>query len=163
MSATSNTIALRPLTEGDRFRVRRWLAEPHVVQWWGSRAAADAAVAMAAHSPTALVRIIEREGDAIGYTHALDLVDRRLPAGTWHADVFIGAALLRGQGIGADALMALRAELFASTMAAGVAVRVSIRNERAVRAIERAGFKWHAEVPDAMLGPCWVLVAGRPT
>lgn len=159
--ATVPRVLLRALTEGDRFRLRRWLAEPHVIQWWGSRAAAEAAVAMAARSPTALARIIAHDGEAIGYTHALDLVDRRLPPGTWQADVFIGAALLHGQGLGADALMALRDEMFATTMAGGLAVRVSIRNERAVRAIERAGFKWHAVVPDAMLGPCWVLVAGR--
>lgn len=159
--AIAYPIVLRDITEGDRFRLRRWLSEPHVIAWWGSRAAADAAVAMAATSPTAVVRVIERGGEAIGYTHALDLVDRRLPAGTWHADVFIGAAMLRGHGLGAQALVSLRNELFATTLASGLALRVSIRNERAVRAIERAGFRWHAVVPDALLGPCWVLVASR--
>ena len=116
---------------------------------------------LATQSPSALVRIVARDGEAIGYTHAVDLGDRRLPAATWHADVFIGAALWRGQGLGADALNLLREEVFATTLAAGLAVRVSIRNERAVRAIERAGFKWHAVMPDALLGPCWVLMAAR--
>ena len=153
--------ALRPVSDGDRFRVRRWLAEPHVIQWFGSRSAAEAAVAMAAQSETALVRIIERDGDAIGYAHALDLADRRLPPAVWQADVFIGAAPYRGQGIGAVALALLRDEVFATTLAAGLAVRVSIRNERAVRAIERAGFKWDVVEPDAVLGPCWLLLARR--
>ena len=27
--------AFRPMTAGDLPLVRRWLAEPHVVQWWG--------------------------------------------------------------------------------------------------------------------------------
>ena len=154
-------IALRPVTDGDRFRVRRWLNEPHVTQWFGSRSAAEAAVAMAAQSETALARMIDRGGEAIGYAHALDLTDTRLPPAVWQADVFIGAALLRGQGNGATALAMLRDEVFATTLAAGLAVRVSIKNERAVRAIESVGFKWDVVVPDAMLGPCWLLVAKR--
>jgi RimJ/RimL family protein N-acetyltransferase len=154
-------VTLRAVTDGDRFRLRRWLAEPHVIQWWGSRSAAEAAVALAAGSETAVCRIIARDGDAIGYAHALDLADRRLPPACWQADVFIGAQTLRGQGLGATALALLKAELFATTMAHTLAVRVSIRNERAVRAIERVGFKWREVVPDAQLGPCWVLVAER--
>ena len=27
--------AFRPMTKGDLPLVRRWLAEPHVAQWWG--------------------------------------------------------------------------------------------------------------------------------
>ena len=158
----SSALQLRGLTEGDRFRVRRWLSEPHVIQWWGSRAAADAAIAMAEASHTALARMIELNGEAIGYAHALDLTDAHLPAAVWQADVFIGAAPHRGQGIGALALAALRDELFAATLAQGLAVRVSIRNERAVRAIERAGFKWHVVISDSQLGPCWLLLAARP-
>ena len=159
--ASNSGVVLRPITDGDRFRLRRWLAEPHVIAWWGSKAAAEAAVALAAQSPTAVARIIERDGDAIGYAHALDLEDRRLPAGTWIADVFIGAAVYRGQGLGAIALAQLSDEVFRTTLAPALAVRVSIRNERPVRFIERAGFKWHAVVPDALLGPCWLLVAVR--
>lgn len=161
MQTVRHTLLVRPINEGDRFRVRRWLGEPHVIQWWGSRSAAEASVALAAESPSALVRIIEREGEAIGYAHALDLADKRLPPAVWQADAFIGAALHRGQGLGAMALGLLRDEVFATTLAVGLVVRVSIRNERAVRAIERVGFKWHSVTPDAQLGPCWLLVAAR--
>ena len=156
------SLHLRPLNDGDRFRLRRWLSEPHVIAWWGSRSAAEASVAMAEASHTALVRMIDLDGEAIGYAHALDLTDAHLPPAVWQADVFIGAAPHRGQGLGAVALAALRDELFAATLAQGLAVRVAIRNERAVRAIERCGFKWHVVVTDAQLGPCWLLLAGRP-
>ena len=163
MQQTGETsVQMRPLVEGDRFRVRRWLAEAHVAQWWGSRAAAEAAMAMAEASHTAVARIIEYEQQSIGYAHVLDLADTSLPPAVWHADVFIGAIPYRGKGLGALALAGLRDELFATTLAQGMAVRVSIRNEAAVRAIERSGFKWHSMVRDAQLGACWWLIAMRP-
>ena len=155
------TVALRPVSEGDRFRLRRWLSEPHVIQWWGSRAAADAALKLAEESPSAVVRIIEAGGEPIGYGHALDLDERRLPPATWQADLFIGSAAHRGKGLGSAALGMLRDEVFRTTLASALAVRVSIRNEAQVRAVERAGFKWHAVAHDPMLGPCWLLVAAR--
>lgn len=160
-TAAHAAVTLRPVTEGDRFRLRRWLSEPHVIQWWGSKAAADASVAIAADSDTAVARIIDVGAETIGYAHALDLDDARLPPATWTADVFIGAAPYRGQGLGATALALLRDEVFASTLASALAVRVAIRNEAAVRAIERAGFTWHTVAPDRLLGPCWLLLAVR--
>ena len=152
---------LRPVTDGDRFRLRRWLAEPHVIQWWGSKAAAEASLALAAQTPSAIARIIEYDGAAIGYVQALDLADRRLPPLTWIADVFIGTASHRGHGHGAQALVRLRAEVFATTLASALAVRVPVRNERQVRAIEKAGFRWRSVAPDTVLGPCWLMVAAR--
>ena len=154
-------LRLRPIVEADRFRLRRWLAQPRVVQWWGSRAAADAMIALAAQTPSALVRIIERDGEPIGYAHALDIAEPRLRPATWTADAFIGAPLARGQGLGAKALALLATEIFATTLASALAVRVSIRNERSVRAIERSGFGWHSFAADPALGPCWWLIAVR--
>lgn len=154
-------LRLRPITDGDRFRVRRWLREPHVAQWFGTRGAAEAAVTLAEQSQTALVRIIERGGMPIGYAHAMDIDDTQVPPGAWTADVFIGDVAWRGQGLGAQALALLRQEVFATTLAAGLVVRVSIRNEQAARAIEKAGFRWQAVVDDALLGPCWMMVAER--
>ena len=118
-------------------------------------------MAMAEASHTALTRIIEYEQQAIGYAHVLDLTDANLPPAVWQADVFIGAIPHRGKGLGALALADIRDELFATTLAQGMAVRVSIRNEAAVRAIERAGFKWHSVARDPQLGACWWLVAMR--
>lgn len=161
MGETEAKVALRPIVEGDRFRLRRWLAEPHVALWFGSRGAAEAAVMVAQQSETALVRIIEHDGEAIGYAHALDLGDRQLPPGTWSADVFIGVPEWRGQGLGAAALALLAEEVFTTTLATGLGVRVAVRNEQAVRAVEKMGFGWQAVMEDALLGPCWLLVARR--
>jgi aminoglycoside 6'-N-acetyltransferase len=155
------TPSLRAINEGDRFRVRRWLSEPDVIQWWGSKSAAETAMALAAQSETAIVRMISLGNDAIGYAHAFDLPDTNLPPATWQADVFIGAQKHRGKGHGASGLALLRDEVFRTTLAAGLAVRVAISNEPAVRAIEARGFRWKAVVPDASLGPCWQMVARR--
>lgn len=159
--SNNDKVTLRGVTEGDRFRLRRWLAEPHVVQWWGSRAAAEAAMTMVQQSPTAVARMIDLDGEAIGYAHAMDVADTGLPPGAWLADVFVGAETQRGKGRGARALELLRAEVFASTLATELAVRVGVGNEQAVRAIERVGFSWRALVADPSLGTCWVLAAPR--
>ena len=83
----ARVLSLRPVEDGDRFRLRRWLSEPHVVEWFGSRAAAEASLALAAESDAAIARMIVLDGEAIGYAHALDLDDPRLPPGCWQADV----------------------------------------------------------------------------
>ena len=154
-------LTLRPVTEGDRFRLRRWLSEPHVIRWWGSKSAAEAAVALAQNSSSALVRIIYKGDEPIGYAQAMDMDDRRLPPATWQADAFIGSMTHRGRGLGALALSQLRDEVFQTTLAAALAVRIPVRNERQVRAIERAGFRWRSVTSDPLLGPCWLLVAER--
>ena len=132
-----------------------------MIQWWGSRAAADAAMAMAAQSETAVTRIIEVGGEAVGYAQAMDLADDVLPAGAWQADVFIGDEAARGKGYGAEALRLMRGEVFGATLASALAVKVAIANERQVREIEKAGFVWRGLVSDASLGRCWLLVAER--
>jgi RimJ/RimL family protein N-acetyltransferase len=137
------------------------MGEPHVIQWWGSRAAADAAMAMAAQSETAVTRIVEVGGEAVGYAQAMDVADDALPAGAWLADVFIGDEAARGKGYGAEALRLLCRAVFGATLASALAVKVAIANERQVREIEKAGFQWRGVVRDASLGRCWLLVAER--
>src|SRR5262245_58278293 len=89
------TLTLRPATPGDRFLIRRWLADPAVQEWWGDAASAEAAVTLAMESATALPRIIEHNGTGIGYAHAVEIgvwAEERpedLPAGTWDIDLFI--------------------------------------------------------------------------
>ena len=152
---------LRPFSDSDRFRLRRWLSDSHVIGWWGSRATAEASIALAMHSPSAIVRIIELNNEPIGYAHALDLQDSKLPAAVWHADIFIGSCMHQGHDIGITALKALTAELFSTTLASGLSIRVPIKYERQVRLIERVGFCWHALEAASPIGPAWLLVAHR--
>lgn len=159
--------ALAPITAAGRDRVARWLADPTVAAWWGSRAAAEARIALALATPSALCRMIHRDGAAIGYAQAVDagladdLGGPPLAPGTAECLVFIGEAEARGRGHWPAALDLVAAEVLATTLALACAVVVPVRNERVARAAERVGFRWQAIHADPAAGPCWVMVRER--
>jgi aminoglycoside 6'-N-acetyltransferase len=161
-------ITLRPATPEDRFRIRRWLADPAVQEWWGNAASAEAGITLAMESATALPRIIEQGGTPIGYAHAVEIgvwAEERpedLPAGTWDVDLFVASAEHRGKGLGHAALQLLTGEVFATTLAVACSAVVSVRNEAAARAYERAGFRWLRIWSDPLFGPCWLMLKERP-
>jgi RimJ/RimL family protein N-acetyltransferase len=162
-------ITLRPATPEDRFRIRRWLAEPEIQAWWGNAASAEAEINLAMASDTALCRIVEADGAPVGYAHAVEIGvwgaprPEEVPAGTWDIDLFIASAEHRGRGLGAAALALLAEEAFATTLAVACCGFVSVRNEAAVRAYEQAGFRWRRIWSDPLLGPCWLMLKDRPT
>ena len=163
-------VRLRPATlAGDWARIRAWLARPDIQRWWGPQASTEAEVLLALGSALAICRIIEADGEPIGYAHAVDatlwgdtLPDDIAP-GTWDLDVFIAAERHRGKGAGEAALGLLKDEVFQSTLAIAVCVFASIENEAAVRAYERAGFRWQRVWRDPVAGRTeWFMVAERP-
>ena len=162
------TIHLRPATPEDRFRIRRWLVQPEVEAAWGNAASAEAEINLAMDSEAALCRIIACEGVPIGYAHALEiglLGDERpgdLAAGTWHVNLLIASQQYRGRGLESAALALLTEEVFTTTLAVGCVGVVSIRNEAAVRAYERADFRWQRIALDRLLGPSWLMLKERP-
>jgi aminoglycoside 6'-N-acetyltransferase len=161
-------IALRPATPEDRFRIRRWLAEPDVEAWWGNAASAEASINLAMGSDTALCRLIELGGEAIGYAQAVDVAlwneerPEEIAPGTWDVDLFIASGPHRDRGLGRAALLLLTGEVFTTTLAVACCAVVSIRNELAARAYEKAGFRWLRIWHDPLCGPCWVMVLDRP-
>jgi aminoglycoside 6'-N-acetyltransferase len=169
MHASTPALTLRPATPADRFMLRRWLADPEIEAWWGSRASAEAAIALAMESPSALCRIIEDAGQPVGYAHAVDAGlwgEARpdvIPAGCWDLDIFIGAASHRGRGIAQRTIELLACEVFTTTLAVACCIITSVKNEPAVRAYERAGFRWGSVCSDPTHGPCWVLLKDRPS
>jgi RimJ/RimL family protein N-acetyltransferase len=162
------TITLRPATPEDRFRIRRWLAEPEVQAAWGNAGSAEAEINLAMGSEAALCRIVECEGVAVGYAHALEIGlfgDERpvdLVPGTWHVNLLIAAPEHRGAEMESAALAVLTDEVFAATLAVACAGVVSIRNEAAVRTYERVGFRWRRIWDDRLLGPAWLMLKERP-
>jgi RimJ/RimL family protein N-acetyltransferase len=160
---------LRPATPEDRFRIRRWLAEPDIQAWWGNAASAEAEINLAMASATALCRIVESAGAPIGYAHAVEIglwgapQPEEIPTGTWDIDLFIASAEHRGRRLGAAALALLTVEGFATTLALACCAFVSVRNEAAVRAYERTGFRWRRVWSDPLLGPAWLMLKERPT
>lgn len=161
-------IRLRPLVAGDWGLVRRWLAMPEVQRWWGNLASAEAEIRLVYETPSAISRIIEADGEPVGYAHAIDAtywgasLPDGMPAGTWDADLFIAAPEHRGQGAGQRAVKLLAEEVFSTTLAVALSVFVSIRNEAAVRAYEKAGFRWGCVWDDPVVGPSWLLLLDRP-
>jgi len=111
-----------------------------------------------------------------------------LPPGAWELELWLGAEQQRGDGRGAsrrsaivggggrlapapgadrlnaaaEALVLLTAEVFATTLAIACCGLVPITNEAAVRAHERAQFRWHRIWHDPLLGPTWVMLRERP-
>ena len=71
-------VSLRPALTEDRFRIRRWLADPEIEQWWGNAASAEAEINLAMSSQAALCRVVEREGAGIGYAQALEVGEPHL-------------------------------------------------------------------------------------
>lgn len=161
-------VRLRPAHRGDWDLIRSWLARPDIEAWWGPRSATEAEVNIALGSGHALSRIIEANGAPVGYAHAVDATmwGEELPddlePGTWDLDLFIASEEHRGRGVGHVALAKLKEEVFSTTLATSVCVFPSIRNERAVRAYEKAGFKWKRVWNDPLMGPSWFMIAERP-
>jgi RimJ/RimL family protein N-acetyltransferase len=152
----------------DRFVIRRWLSRQHVQAWWGNAASAEAEITMAMGSTAALPRIIERAGVAAGYAHAVEIglwaeqPPDGVPAGAWDVDCFVTSSTGDGVEVVSAALGLLTQEVFATTLAVACTAMVSIRNEPAARAYERAGFRWQRIWPDRQSGPSWLMLKDRP-
>jgi aminoglycoside 6'-N-acetyltransferase len=162
-------VQLRAAHDGDWPLLRRWSRLPDVQRWWGSASTIEAEMTIALSTPAALARIVLHEGAPIGYAQAVDAgvwadaMPPGLAAGTYDLDLFIADPHHRGRGIGPAALTLLIQEVFETTLATAVCLVVSVANERAVRAYEKAGFSWRRVIQDPQLGPCWLLVRDRVT
>src|SRR5262252_1785554 len=141
-------VRLRPAVPEDRFRIRRWLADPGIAASWGNAASAEAEISLALASETALCRIVVGDRTPIGYAHALEIglwTEERPPdlaSGTWHIGYFLGLRRHCPVHTGAAVLALLSAEVFSTTLAVACSSVVSVKNETAARAHERAGFRW---------------------
>lgn len=160
-------IALHPPRPADWDRVRAWLRQPEIQAWWGGLGAAEAEIAIAAESPSALCRMIVADGVMIGYGQATDadlVASTRtegLPSGAYIAALFIADPAHRRRGAGEAALAALTREVFSSTLAIACATVVPVRFEPAVRAAERAGYRWIGVNDDAATGQSWLMLKER--
>ena len=161
-------VFLRPATTRDYPLIERWLMQPEVQRWWGNLSAAQSAVMAALREPMGLCSIIVVDGEPAGYAQAQDAggpnsaIPRDLTGGCFRVEAFIGEPRFRGQGLGRDALRLVAEEVFATTLALGLYVVVPLHNEAAVRAHEKAGFKWLRVIGDPLFGPSWLMRLDRP-
>jgi aminoglycoside 6'-N-acetyltransferase len=155
------------LAQDDRALIRSWLGHPSIRAWWGSPSAIEAEIAIALESKSAICRMIEMGGIAIGYGHAYD-AGLMEPAGgpvgepgVWQCTFFIGSEVHRGADLGTVALDQLADEVLSTTLAIACETRVPVRNEAAVRQIEAVGFRWSRVEDQGVLGPFWIMRRDR--
>ena len=164
---STSALTLRPATPEDRFRIRRWLADPEVASWWGNAASVEAEITLAMASEASLCRIVESDGAPIGYTQAVEigLWGEQPPPGlapaTWDIDLFIASAEHRASA-SRTALALLVDEVFATRLAVACCTVVPATSETVARAYEAAGFRWTRIWPDPLSGPCWLMLRERP-
>lgn len=165
---TQAPLSLRATNAGDWRLIRSWIARPDIQRWWGSPNAAEAEVRIALESHAAVSRMVMVGDEPVGYAHAVDashwgpVLPDGMPIGTWDIDVLIAVPERRGQGLGERAVDLLADEVFSTTMALALSVFVSVKNEAAVRAYERAGFQWRRVWEDPIFGPSWMMLRERP-
>lgn len=144
-------------------RLRDWLGRPHVARWWG-----DPQLALESSlrcSPEACA-VIVADGAPVGYLswqtppqdelEAAGLVD--LPQGLVDIDILIGEPELIDRGVGPRSLCLLLARFRVDPLVSFAGVGTSVKNRRAIRAFEKAGFRLFREFLDPGFGSCWYMV-----
>jgi aminoglycoside 6'-N-acetyltransferase len=135
-----------PMVEGDLPLVKRWLAAPHVVEWWGDTYAQFELVSGDLEVEAMDQFIVALNDRPFGYLQCYDpevWPDNGLgthPSGTRGIDQFIGEPGMVNQGHGSAFIRAFIDRLLASG-APRVITDPDPANARAIRAYEKAGFQ----------------------
>ena len=146
--------AFRPMTVADLPLIRRWLAEPHVREWWGDPAEQYDLVRGDLDEPAMDQFVVSTDGTDFAYIQCYDLTAwnsgfGNQPKGTRGIDQFIGEPRMIACGHGSALIRA-----FIDDRLAGGTPRIVTdpdpQNHRAVRAYEKAGFQRShvVETPD---------------
>jgi aminoglycoside 6'-N-acetyltransferase len=151
----------RPMTADDLPLVKRWLAMPHVTEWWGNADEQFELVSGDLSHPAMDQFIVTNDGRPFGYLQCYDLTAWNSgfglqPLGTRGIDQFIGEPDMIERGHGSA---------FIRTFTDGVLAAGTPRlvtdpdpaNARAVRAYEKAGFH-RDRIVDTPDGPALLMV-----
>jgi aminoglycoside 6'-N-acetyltransferase len=153
--------AFRLMTTADLPLIQRWLAEPHVREWWGDPEEQYTLVSGDLDEPAMDQYVVSTDGTDFGYIQCYDLTAWNSgfgtqPEGTRGIDQFIGEPGMIGRGHGSAFIRAFVDE----RLAAGAPRMVTDpdpTNPRAVRAYEKAGFV-KAHMVDTSDGPALLMV-----
>lgn len=135
----------RPVAESDFPMLRRWLQTPDVTQWWGDPDHELGLIRQDLEDRRVVGLIVSLDDTPFAYAQHYDVHDwpqahmLHLAPGTRAVDTFVGVPDMLGAGHGAAYLHALAAGLLEDG-AAGVVIDPDIKNARARRAFEKAGF-----------------------
>jgi len=136
--------AFRDMTAEDLPMVRRWLAAPHVREWWGDPVEQFALVSGDLREPAMDQYIVSSDGRAFAYLQCYDLTAwnsgfGEQPKGTRGIDQFIGEADMVERGHGSAMIRAFVDERL-KRGAPRIVTDPDPKNLRALRAYEKAGF-----------------------
>jgi aminoglycoside 6'-N-acetyltransferase len=153
--------AFRDMTANDLPMIKRWLAEPHVREWWGDPAEQFALVSGDLDEPAMDQYIVSADGRDFGYLQCYDPTAwnsgfGEQPKGTRGIDLFIGEIDMIEQGHGSAMIRAFVDE----RLRAGAPRMVTDpdpKNSRALRAYENAGFT-RVGMVDTPDGPSLLMV-----
>ena len=152
--------AFRDMTADDLPMIRRWLAEPHVREWWGDPAEQYALVSGDLHEPAMDQYIVSSDGRDFGYLQCYDLTAwnsgfGEQPRGTRGIDLFIGESDMIENGHGSALLRAFVDERLKRGVPR-IVTDPDPNNLRALRAYENAGFA-RVGMVDAPDGPSLLM------
>ena len=146
----------RTMTAADLPMIKRWLALPHVREWWGDPDEQYQLVSGDLDEPAMDQFIVSAGGSDFAYIQCYDLTAWNSgfgvhPAGTRGIDQFIGEPDMVGRGHGSAFIRAFT-ERVLSDGAPRVVTDPDPANGRAIRAYEKAGFeKVHlVDTPDGI-------------
>ena len=154
ITAAGENIRFRPMTLGDLPLMHRWVNMAHVREWWDplptlEAVAAKYTVQILGREPTRSF-IIEADARPVGYIQTYRIADypnyaRHLGAegGSVGVDLLIGDEEYVGHGAGSEILREfLESVVFADQSVTECSIGPEIANGRAIRAYEKAGFKY---------------------
>jgi aminoglycoside 6'-N-acetyltransferase len=151
----------RPMTAEDLPLMKRWLAMPHVTEWWGDAGEQYELLRGDLEHPAMDQYIVATDGRPFAYLQCYDLTAWNSgfgtqPLGARGIDQFIGEPDMIGRGHGSAFIRAF----IDGRLAAGMPRAVTDpdpANARAVRAYEKAGFHRDRMV-DTPDGPALLMV-----
>jgi aminoglycoside 6'-N-acetyltransferase len=151
----------RPMTRDDLPQIRRWLALPHVREWWGDPSEQYALVSGDLDEPAMDQFIVAAEDGDFGYLQCYDLTAWNSgfgtqPDGTRGIDLFIGERGMIAHGHGSALIRAFVDDRL-KRGAPRIVTDPDPLNARAVRAYEKAGFE-KAGMVDTPDGPALLMV-----
>lgn len=150
----------RPLVAADMALVGRWLAMPHVAEWWGDPDIEDSG------DPRIAMWIVEHDGRPFAYAQDYDVHGwpdhpfAYLPPGARGIDQFIGEPDMIDKGHG-SAFVAVQVGRLFKCGAPAVGTDPHPDNHRARRAYAKAGFVETSGPVETLWGRA-ILMESRP-
>ena len=153
----------------DAEHLATWLRSEHVAKWWGNpKTQLNAVLERPVDGGDAL---IVADGVPVGYvrwqrvtrTELIAAGLEEIPDGTMDIDIAIGEPSYLGYGLGPSALKEVVGRNASHPANPMFMLVTSVKNARAIRAFEKAGFQRQRTFEDPECGTCWVMLFQEPS